>query len=549
MRHIILLSIITGVFTTACSYYNETDNEETAGNAVEAEIQARQVAMEKRQQKSVAHSDMSIALVMPRPARQAPAEKNRENYQAYTSNPITKVLEQPVSTFSIDVDTSSYSNVRRILNQGALPNHHAVRVEEMVNYFSYDYPAPKSVEQPFTVSTEIAPSPWDNDRLLLQIGLKGYELSSNKALPPANLVFLVDVSGSMQSEAKLPLVKRSLRMLASQMRGVDTLSLVVYAGQAGIVLPPTAGDQKATIFQAIDQLEAGGSTNGEAGIMLAYQLAEDALVADGVNRIILCSDGDLNVGTTNIDALKQLVARKREDGISLTTLSFGHGNYNDELMEQIADVGNGNAAYIDTLLEAKKVLIDQMGGTLLTIAKDVKIQVEFNPSRVLEYRLIGYENRMLSNDEFNNDKVDAGDIGAGHTVTALYELTMVDAKQPSTDPLRYQNEHQPQPSKSEEIAFIKLRYKQPESKQSLLIERPVTADQIKNPAAVSNNFKLATAVAAFGQKLQGGKFIGDFDYDAILTLANPASETNATPLQSQFIELVELAKLNSESGV
>ncbi|GAA5217895.1 VWA domain-containing protein [Corallincola platygyrae] len=478
----------------------------------------------------------------------AHVEEMSENYAEYPANPVQLTIDNPVSTFSIDVDTSSYSNVRRMLNQGVMPPAKAVRTEELVNYFNYDYPAPDQADQPFNVSTELSVAPWNKDRHLLRIGLKGLDMDDATTLPPANLVFLVDVSGSMHSPNKLPLVKRSLRMLASQMRAQDTIALVVYAGAAGTVLEPTSGKEKHTIYQAIDSLEAGGSTNGEAGIKLAYQLAEQSRQPKGINRIILCSDGDLNVGTSNVSDLKELVERKRKSGTQLTTLSFGTGNYNDELMEQIADAGNGQAAYIDTLMEAKKVLVDELGGTLHTIAKDVKIQVEFNPATVKEYRLIGYENRILAREDFNNDKVDAGEIGAGHTVTALYELTLVGAENPSVDPLRYGNDTENPGSKSNELSFIKLRYKLPDEETSRLLTFPVNKSQFVALDKTSDDFKHAAAVASFAEVLKGGTHLRSFGYDEIISLAKSSKAATGRPLRSQFIELVELAKLTAASG-
>ena len=349
----------------------------------------------------------------------APSEPtNRESYAHFDDNFTKRVSEHPVSTFSIDVDTGSYANVRRMLNRGRLPRHDAVRVEEMINYFAYNYPLPDTLEPPFRVITEIAPAPWQKKNLLLHIGIKGFDIPKEK-LPPANLVFLVDVSGSMRRHDKLELLKTSLKLLSNQLTEKDKVSLVVYAGASGLVLEPTPGNQRGKIQAALARLNAGGSTNGGAGIQLAYAIAQQAFIKEGINRVLLATDGDFNVGTVNFNGLKNLIEEKRKSGISLTTLGFGTGNYNDHLMEQLADVGNGNYAYIDTLNEAQKVLVDEMGSTLKTIAKDVKIQIEFNPKTVAEYRLIGYENRMLKREDFSNDKIDAGEIGAGHTVTAL----------------------------------------------------------------------------------------------------------------------------------
>ena len=382
-----------------------------------------------------------------------------ENYANFDDNPVKQVLASPVSTFSIDVDTGSYSVVRRIINSGQLPRHDAVRAEELINYFSYDYPERAEGTTPFTVHKEISVTPWNPNTHLLHIGIKGYEESAAN-LPPANLVFLVDVSGSMQDANKLELLKTSLQLLTRQLRKQDSVSLVVYAGASGVVLEPTTGNQKAKIITALDRLTAGGSTNGAAGIELAYAMAEQAFIPEGINRVILATDGDFNVGAVNIEQLKDLIKRKRNTGIALTTMGFGAGNYNDALMEQLADIGNGNYAYIDSLNEARKVLVDEMSSTMLTIAKDVKIQIEFNLAVVAEYRLIGYENRVLNREDFNNDKVDAGEIGAGHTVTAIYEIALVGSSGQKMDPLRYQDKL-PESDITNELAFLRLRYKVP----------------------------------------------------------------------------------------
>jgi len=469
---------------------------------------------------------------------------DRENYAHYDNNPLKLASESPVSTFSIDVDSGAYANVRRMLNEGRMPPQDAVRIEEMINYFSYDYQPPSSRKQPFRVTAEMAAAPWNSANRLLHIGIKGYEMDRSQ-LPASNLVFLVDVSGSMRSADKLGLLKSSLKMLTHQLSAKDRISLVVYAGASGVVLKPTAGNRHASIAAALDQLQAGGSTNGGAGIQLAYAMAEQAFIKGGINRIILATDGDFNVGTVNFEALTDLVEAKRKTGISLTTLGFGRGNYNDQLMEQLADKGNGNYAYIDTINEARKVLVDEIGSTLMTIAKDVKIQVEFNPAVVKEYRLIGYENRMLKREDFNNDKVDAGEIGAGHTVTALYEITLVDGKG-LIDPLRYGKEKIVQ-SKSDEIAMLRLRYKQAEdqssSDKSSLIEYPLHKKMIKTSLAnTTDNFRFSAAVAAFGALLRGGQYAGDFGYDDLLKLAATARGNDANGYRGEFIQLVKTAR-------
>lgn len=466
---------------------------------------------------------------------------NRENYAHITSNPIHVTSEDPVSTFSIDVDTGSYTNVRRMLNDGYLPDQDAVRVEEFINYFSYAYAEPGDSNTPFSINMEIARTPWNADTHLLQVGLKGFEIEADER-PAANLVFLVDVSGSMDSPDKLPLLKNAFRLLTKQLDAQDTIALVVYAGASGIVLEPTTGDRKATIMSSLDQLSAGGSTNGAAGIKLAYQMAEQAFIEDGINRVILATDGDFNVGTVNFEALVDLVEERRKTGISLTTLGFGGGNYNDQLMEQLADKGNGNYAYIDGLKEARKVLIEELSSTLQTIAKDVKIQVEFNPSVVAEYRLIGYENRMLRREDFNNDRIDAGEIGAGHTVTALYEVALTDSKGQRVEPLRYAANTSPvNTQKQAELAHVRLRYKQPDGDTSTLIEQVVNRADIVALKDASSELQFAGAVAAFGQQLRGGDYLEDYDYAAIRTLAVQGRGNDPHGYRGEFISLIDLA--------
>ncbi len=475
--------------------------------------------------------------------RAASEPTDREQYAHQEESPVKRAAEQPISTFSIDVDTGSYANVRRFLNKGRLPPHDAVRVEEMINYFDYDYPLPESRQPPFRVSTELAPTPWNPKTLLLAIGIKGYDLPKTQ-LPPANLVFLIDVSGSMDSPDKIGLLKPALKLLTRQLRPQDRVAIAVYAGAAGTVLEPTMGNQKAKIEAALDQLSAGGSTNGGAGIQLAYHLAREGFVEGGVNRVILATDGDFNVGTVNFEALKNLVETQRKSGVALTTLGFGTGNYNDQLMEQLADAGNGNYAYIDTLQEANKVLVEQMSATLLTIAKDVKIQVEFNPAAVEEYRLIGYENRVLRREDFSNDAVDAGDIGAGHTVTALYEIALKGSGGHLTEPLRYgQPATDSTADRSHEIAFLRLRYKQPDRDASQLLEWPIHRDQIVNDVKnASERFRFAAAVAGFGQVLHGARYTGKLGYDEVLALARDARGADPFGYRGEFLTLVGLAR-------
>jgi Ca-activated chloride channel homolog len=472
------------------------------------------------------------------------SEQSNETYRSYLDNAVFKTSEQAVSTFSIDVDTGSYANVRRFLQQGQKPDPQAVRVEELINYFRYDDAAPRDRETPFSVTTEIAATPWNSKTHLLRIGIRGYDVEKNK-LPPANLVFLVDVSGSMQSPDKIDLLKSGLKLLVREMKAQDKISLVVYAGNSGVVLEPTSGAEKYKINAAIDGLAAGGSTNGAAGIELAYNMAQRGFIKDGINRILLATDGDFNVGVTDFDQLKNRVEVKRQQGVSLTTLGFGTGNYNDQLMEQLADAGNGNYSYIDTLSEARKVLVGEMQSTLMTIAKDVKVQIEFNPAQVAEYRLIGYENRVLQREDFNNDKVDAGDIGAGHSVTALYEISLAqDAMR--IDDLRYGNNterKQPAIKAGDELAFVKFRYKLPNEEQSRLIDQPITKQQITATLdKTSESFRFSAAVAAFGQSLRGGKYMEHYALDNILALARGARGQDADGYRGEFIQLVQLAQ-------
>jgi len=469
------------------------------------------------------------------------APLNTENYAHYEDNPVKRVIEQPVSTFSIDVDTGSYANVRRFLKAGELPAQDAVRAEELINYFSYEYPLPQDPAVPFSLMREIAPTPWNPNTLLLHIGIQGYEVQAQQ-LPAANLVFLVDVSGSMESPDKLDLLKSSLKLLTGHLHASDRISLVVYAGGTGVVLEPTPGDQKAKIIAALDQLTAGGSTNGAGGIQLAYAMAEQGFIKNGINRVLLATDGDFNVGITDFEQLKDLIKEKRKSGIALSTLGFGTGNYNDQLMEQLADTGNGNYAYIDTLGEAQKVLVDEMTSTLMTIARDVKIQIEFNPAVVEEYRLVGYENRLLKREDFNNDKIDAGEIGAGHSVTALYEITLHGSKGMRMDPLRYQAEQKIPAGKNSEIAFLRLRYKDPQADTSKLLEWTVNRQEIVSDLnKTSDNFRFSAAVAAFAQQLRGGQYTEKFGYNDIMALASSSRGKDPFGYRGEFLTLVNLA--------
>jgi len=476
-------------------------------------------------------------------------EVNRENYQHFQNSHIISVTENPVSTFSIDVDTAAYANVRRFLNQGRLPPGDAVRAEELINYFDYQYPQPKNREQAFSVTTEIAPTPWNKNSYLLRIGLQGYK-NQNQQRPPANLVFLVDVSGSMHSRDKLPLLKSGLKLLIKQLREEDRISIVSYAGSVAVVLKPTPGNQHAQINMALDSLTSGGATNGAGGIQLAYQMAQQAFIEQGINRIILATDGDFNVGISDFQQLKQMVSEKRSSGISLSTLGFGQGNYNDHLMEQLADSANGNYSYIDNLKEARKVLVEEMGSTLQTIASDVKIQIEFNPQQVAEYRLIGYENRALQREDFNNDKVDAGEIGENHNVTALYEITLTDSPVRQLEKNRYTvaKVESQKPGYKNELAFLRLRYKPVGSEQSRLLEYPVyKKDIIDTLDQASADFRFAAAVAAFAQQLRGAKYLQNFSWSDILQLAEQSRARDSSGYRAEFTQLVKLAESLSKS--
>ena len=469
----------------------------------------------------------------------APPRQNTERYGHYEPNPVHAVAEQPVSTFSIDVDTGSYANIRRFLTQtGRLPPADAVRIEEIINYFDYGYAKPTD-GKPFAVHTETVDSPFRSGAKLIRIGIQAKEVSQ-AALPPANLVFLVDVSGSMYSRDKLPMVKYTLCTLAHQTRAQDRITLVTYADGNKVVLPPTPGNQRQKILAALDSLKAGGSTAGENAIQQAYQAAQRAYIRNGINRILLATDGDFNVGITDFNTLRSMVAEKRKSGISLTTLGFGSGNYNERLMEQLADAGDGNYSYIDSPEEAQKVLHRQLSSTLATVAQDVKIQVEFNPATVKEYRLIGYENRMLAREDFNNDQVDAGDIGAGHNVTALYEIIPI-GQTGWLPESRYQAASAANDKAASEYAFINLRYKLPGQSNSILINSPVLA--ISKPLAQSSNAtRQAVAAAAFGELLRGGKYSGNFGWTQTLELARNAQSPDRHGLRRQFVQLIEKAQ-------
>lgn len=513
----LLVLLITGMMIPACHNYNSA---------------------------KYSQADMTIEMEMiPEPVteEEMPVENNTEKYQRIYENPFLSAKENPLSTFSIDVDVASYANVRRFLNDGQMPYPDAVRIEEMINYFDYDYESPRG-EDPFSIITEVGACPWNEQHQLVHIGLQGMELETGE-LPSSNLVFLLDVSGSMNDPKKLPLLKSAFRLLVDELDREDRIAIVVYAGAAGMVLPSTSVSEKEKILSALENLSAGGSTAGGEGIKLAYQVAKANFIEGGNNRVILATDGDFNVGPSSDGALVRMIEEKRDEGVFLSVLGFGTGNYKDSKMEQLADKGNGNYAYIDNILEAKKVLVTEMGGTLFTIAKDVKLQVEFNPSLVKGYRLIGYENRVMAAEDFNDDTKDAGELGAGHTVTAIYEVVPMDAETEirSTDKLKYQMTV-PVAATSTELMHIKFRYKQPDGEVSKLLEHPVTS-QVVALDQTSENFRFSASVAAFGMILRGSEHKGTSSYAMVKSLANGARGDDENGYRSEFIQLVEKASL------
>jgi Ca-activated chloride channel family protein len=485
---------------------------------------------------------MSMNAPSPEPMIATPTEPTGDEFTKFAESPVKVVAEEPVSTFSIDVDTASYSYVRRSLTDGYVPEPAAVRIEELINYFDYNYPPAASKTEPFKPTMQIYPTPWNPKTQLLQIGIKGY-------VPPAgedkasNLTFLFDTSGSMDEPDKLPLLKRAFALLVDQLSANDTVSIVVYAGSAGVVLEPTKASDKAKILEALENLSAGGSTAGAEGIELAYRLAAQNKIADGINRVILATDGDFNVGIDDPEDLESFIKSKRDEGIFLSVLGFGQGNLGDDTMQALAQNGNGIAAYIDSFKEAQKVLVEQIGGTLETIAKDVKIQVEFNPAAVSEYRLVGYETRALNREDFNNDKVDAGDIGAGHTVTALYEITPAGSGGELVDPLRYGTSTEPDVAthSTGEIGYLKMRFKLPDDATSQLIEAPISQDLVvPGLAQASEDARWAAAVAAFGQKLKGSNY-GDMSWDGIKALAQGARGADENGYRAEFVQMIGTA--------
>ncbi|MBY2991254.1 DUF3520 domain-containing protein [Rhizobium leguminosarum] len=473
-------------------------------------------------------------------------DPNRERFANAAANPIKSVATDPVSTFSADVDSASYAFVRRSLTGGAMPDPLSVRVEEMINYFPYDWPGPDNADQPFKATVTVMPTPWNRDTELMHVAIKGYDIAP-ATTPRANLVFLIDVSGSMDEPDKLPLLKSAFRLMVNRLKADDTVSIVTYAGNAGTVLAPTRVAEKSKILSAIDRLEPGGSTGGAEGIEAAYDLAKQGFVKDGVNRVMLATDGDFNVGPSSDGDLKRIIEEKRKDGIFLTVLGFGRGNLNDSLMQTLAQNGNGSAAYIDTLAEAQKTLVEEAGSTLFPIASDVKFQVEFNPERIAEYRLIGYETRALNREDFNNDRVDAGDIGSGHSVTAIYEITPKGSPAVMNDDLRYGAADKVPAEASDsahhgELAFVKMRYKRPGEDKSALITTPVNdGNAVATVDAAPQDVRFSVAVAAFGQKLSHVAAVDTYSYQAIADLAAASRGTDAFGYRSDFLGLVRLA--------
>ncbi|MDX8478105.1 von Willebrand factor type A domain-containing protein [Mesorhizobium sp. VK24D] len=502
-------------------------------------------AMRSAQAPAGAVADSKL-MVQPAPLpgdQMQPQEENRDRIETFKTNLLHETAQDPVSTFSIDVDTASYSFVRRSLKEGTLPDPNTVRVEEMINYFPYGWKGPDSAATPFNSTVTVMPTPWNVRTKLMHVAIKGFDVKPAEA-PKANLVFLIDVSGSMDEPDKLPLLKSAFRLLISKLKPDDTVSIVTYAGNAGTVLMPTKATEKQKILAAIDNLEPGGSTAGEAGIKEAYKLAQQSFVKDGVNRVMLATDGDFNVGQTDDDDLKQLIEKERGTGVFLSVFGFGHDNLNDQMMQTIAQNGNGTAAYIDTLAEAEKVLVEDASSTLFTIAKDVKIQVEFNPAKVSEYRLVGYETRALKREDFNNDRVDAGDIGSGHSVTAIYEITPKGSGAEQVDPLRYGQAKVDNAgvANADEYAFVKIRYKLPNEDVSKLITTPVTAaNEVPSFDQAGSDQRFSVAVAAFGQKLRDEDQTANFGYDRILEIANAARGADPFGYRAEFLSLVRLA--------
>ena len=523
-------------FLLACG--TNTGESVKEDGAADQEVMLHHIQQERHALMAAAKRRAKSSLVRS-PSRSAHKESNKDRFLPIENQGIHLVSSEPVSTFSVDVDTAAYSVVRNYLSNGSMPPSAAVRIEELINYFDYDYPAAKD-DQAFAVATEVATAPWNEDALLLRIGLQAKQADLDTR-PDANLVFLLDVSGSMHGDDRLGLIKKGIGIMLKQLTANDRVSIVVYAGASGLVLDSAAGNHYAQILSAMDQLSAGGSTHGSAGIRLAYKTAKQNFIKDGINRVILATDGDFNIGTVDHQSLIDMVKREAGDGVELTVLGVGRGNYNDATMEQLADQGNGNYAYLDNVKEANRVLGRHLLSNLFTVARDVKLQVEFNPSHVAEYRLIGYENRTLAREDFNNDKADAGEMGAGHNVTALYEIVLNESKGRRVDPSRYQNE-QAVGSSSDELAFIKVRYKPLDKDESQLSTYPVSKLDIKSIDKASDDFKYSAAVAAFGQLLRQSKYTNEFTYDDVQALVRQSRGADVNGERGSFLGLVELAK-------
>lgn len=530
---------------TACTTGQDTANQDARAREDRVVVTANKVAGAPAQEMARAAPLAVMAAPPPPPPQPQPGDIDRDQYEDVEINPVKLVSEEPVSTFSIDVDTASYANVRRFLNDGVLPPKDAVRIEELINYFDYEYALPENQDTPFASTINVVPSPWASGRQLMHIGLQGYDIEREER-PDMNLTLLVDVSGSMNSPDKLPLAVKALKMLVSEMDADDHVSIAAYAGAAGAVLEPTPGDQEGAIISALESLSAGGSTAGGEGLRLAYSLARQNFDPDAVNRVMILTDGDFNVGISDPERLEDLVSRERESGVYLSVIGFGRGNYNDAMMQKLAQAGNGMAAYMDTLNEARKVFNDDLSGSLFPIANDVKIQVEFNPARIAEYRLIGYETRMLNREDFNNDQVDAGEIGAGHSVTAIYELTPVGSDARLIDDRRYGATASPPSAEnnSADLAYLKVRYKLPGETSSTLTERPITdRDVHADIAQAPQSTRFASAVAAYGQLLRGDPYISDeFGWDDVISLGQKARGEDAFGYRSEFVQLARLAK-------
>ncbi|MBO6726338.1 MAG: VWA domain-containing protein [Rhizobiaceae bacterium] len=532
------------------SFYDTLTQAEEAVQDMSGQVASSpRPAQPPRLLRSPAGGESKMMVLPPAPEPAPELAENRDRFQSFETNPVRSALESPVSTFSIDVDTASYAFVRRSLKEGFLPQPDNVRVEEMINYFPYDWAGPEDTSTPFNTTVTVMPSPWNEHTKLMHVAIKGYDVQPAEK-PQSNLVFLIDTSGSMNAPDKLPLLKSAFRLLVNQLGADDTVSIVTYAGSAGTVLEPTKATERAKILAALDNLDAGGRTAGEEGIREAYRLAEQSFVDGGVNRVMLATDGDFNVGQTSDEDLKTLIEDKRESGVFLSVFGFGRGNLNDQMMQTIAQNGNGTAAYIDTLAEAEKTLVEEAGSTLFPIAKDVKIQVEFNPQMVSEYRLIGYETRALNREDFNNDRVDAGEIGSGHSVTAIYEITPKGSPAEVIDDLRYGEERPVTPAGTDqdgEYAFLKLRYKAPDSDTSKLITTPVTAEnEIASFDAASPDQRFSVAVAAFGQKLRKADATAGLSYDEIMRIATAARGSDPFGYRAEFLSMVRLASALGE---